>query len=395
MEGTRKWKKASFSTIVWAVLGVVLCAAPPVQADVTVLPGDPCDIDYDVGGFLYVYGTANLDTGAYAAYGIEAHPGSTVNIWGGNIGAGFRVTVFGATTEPPASAAAVTVYGTGFEDDLGPVPYGEWTPDGGSETLIGTYGNGDSISLWFISSVPILLTEPGTTNLPPVAIAGQEGLIGAGGKIHPIYSSEQDTTIVLGQASDPEEEPIEYRWLEGTEVLLDWTSVTTPPEAYLYLSTVAPFSLGDHTLTLEVREVDGDMLEFSDDMTLRILGSLIIDIKPNSYPNNINLGSHGVVPVAILSINEPYFDATLISPDTVFLAGSGVRVRGKGNKYLASEEDVDGDGLLDLVVKVETENLDPGTFQNGGAFLQIRETSDPESPIIDEGWDEITIVPPE
>ena len=78
-------------------------------------------------------------------------------------------------------------------------------------------------------------------------------------------------------------------------------------------------------------------------------------------------------------------------PDTVFLAGSGVAVRGKGNKYLASVEDVNGDGLTDLVVKVETENLDPGSFQDGYAILQVIV----DNIVIYEGSDEIAIVPPE
>jgi hypothetical protein len=75
----------------------------------------------------------------------------------------------------------------------------------------------------------------------------------------------------------------------------------------------------------------------------------------------------------------------------VELAGSGVAVRGKGDKYLAHEEDINGDGLLDLVCKVETENLDPGSFQDGYAIL-TGETYDDLSIV---GIDEITIVPPE
>jgi hypothetical protein len=114
-----------------------------------------------------------------------------------------------------------------------------------------------------------------------------------------------------------------------------------------------------------------------------------IDIKPGSTPNAINLGSNGVIPVAILS--DADFVATDLDPDTVFLAGSGVAVRGKGSKYLASEEDVNGDSLLDLVVKVETENLDPGTFQDGRAILQVIV----DNIVIYQGSDEITIVPPE
>lgn len=80
-----------------------------------------------------------------------------------------------------------------------------------------------------------------------------------------------------------------------------------------------------------------------------------IDIKPGSFPNSINLGSKGSVPVAILSSAD--FDATTINPETVEVAGASVAVKGKG-KLQVSVEDVNGDGLLDLVVHVETESLE-------------------------------------
>ena len=114
-----------------------------------------------------------------------------------------------------------------------------------------------------------------------------------------------------------------------------------------------------------------------------------IDIKPGTNPNHVNLGSHGVLPVAILSSDS--FDATQVNPETVFLAGAGVAVRGKGNKYLAHEEDVNEDGLLDLVLQVVTENLVPGQFQDGSVCL-IGATYGGQQI---EGWDEIVIVPPE
>jgi hypothetical protein len=112
-----------------------------------------------------------------------------------------------------------------------------------------------------------------------------------------------------------------------------------------------------------------------------------IDIKPYSDDNTINLGSNGVVPVAILSSDT--FDATTVDPATVGLNGAGVAVRGKG--ALTHEEDVDGDGLLDLVCKVETENLNPEITQEGYGFLTGRTYGGQEF----EGVDEITIVPPE
>ena len=80
-----------------------------------------------------------------------------------------------------------------------------------------------------------------------------------------------------------------------------------------------------------------------------------IDIKPDSATNSINLGSAGVIAVAILSSAD--FDATTVDPATVSLAGSTVKMVGKAGKLLASEEDVNGDGLVDLLVHVETDAL--------------------------------------
>jgi len=114
-----------------------------------------------------------------------------------------------------------------------------------------------------------------------------------------------------------------------------------------------------------------------------------IDIKPGSHPNAINLGSHGLTPVAILSSEQ--FDATTVDPDTVELAGAGVEVRGKSNKFLAHAEDVNGDGLVDLVVQVATANLEPESLQDGFATLTAK-TYDGQTI---EGTDEVIIVPPE
>lgn len=85
-----------------------------------------------------------------------------------------------------------------------------------------------------------------------------------------------------------------------------------------------------------------------------------IDIKPGSYPNSINLGSAGVIPVAILSTDT--FDATQVNPDSISLAGARVRMVGKSNKSLCHSKDVNGDGQLDLLCQVETAQLmiEPG-----------------------------------
>jgi len=111
-----------------------------------------------------------------------------------------------------------------------------------------------------------------------------------------------------------------------------------------------------------------------------------IDIKPGSDPNAINLGSKGVIPVAVLSTAS--FDAATVDPFTVELGGLGVRVKGKSGNA-GSLKDVNGDGLLDLVVQVETENLDPNQFQDGEVCL----TGTTYGGVAIKGCDEIVIVP--
>jgi hypothetical protein len=84
-----------------------------------------------------------------------------------------------------------------------------------------------------------------------------------------------------------------------------------------------------------------------------------IDIKPGSFPNSINPGSEGTTPIAVLG--SATFDAREVSPTTVTLADAPVKLKPNGTP-MASFEDVNSDGLLDLVVHVITGqmNLNPG-----------------------------------
>ena len=89
-------------------------------------------------------------------------------------------------------------------------------------------------------------------------------------------------------------------------------------------------------------------------ISLSLVRDVAIDIKPGSDPNSINLGSNGVVPVAIFSTED--FDATTVDPLTVTLGQAAVRLRGRGVP-MASFEDINQDDLLDLVLHVETQAL--------------------------------------
>jgi cysteine-rich repeat protein len=109
-----------------------------------------------------------------------------------------------------------------------------------------------------------------------------------------------------------------------------------------------------------------------------------IDVKPESDQNTVQLGSAGVIPVAILGAVD--FDATAVDPGSVVLAGATVRLRGQTERQLCSEKDVNGDGFVDLLCQVETDRLSlevgetlavlegrlyDGTLIRGQAYVRI------------------------
>jgi len=151
MEKNNKHVKVGFATILWAVLAILLCAAPSLGADVDI-PNDgveyniPGDFGPIVSGSLWVNGTVNLLTGADIEWFVYALDNSIVNIKGGTVGWWIDV----------APTATVTLYGTDLaldnngngirDDEDSPLGYGPQTIDG---TVVGFYANGDPISLTF------------------------------------------------------------------------------------------------------------------------------------------------------------------------------------------------------------------------------------------------------
>ena len=86
-------------------------------------------------------------------------------------------------------------------------------------------------------------------------------------------------------------------------------------------------------------------------ITYEIATRVDIDVKPG-----INPRSHGKTPISILS--TAVFDAATVDPLTIRVAGAPINVK-KNGTTASSLEDVNGDGLLDLVVHVSTEALQP------------------------------------
>lgn len=115
--------------------------------------------------------------------------------------------------------------------------------------------------------------------------------------------------------------------------------------------------------------------------------SVAIDIKPGSFPNSINPKSQGKIPVAILS--GAGFDAPL-QVDQTFLLTFG---RTGDEPSLAfcnsSPEDVNGDGLLDLICHFHTLTA---AFQSGDTQGILKGKAVSGIPL--SGKDSVRIVPP-
>lgn len=135
MESTKKWKKRSFSTILWSVMVVLMCVTPSLAYDVygTLNFGTGKDVEMITSDFVDVYGTLgilNMYAGAYNDWGIYAYPGALVGTSGGTI------NIYGCAPgntlwvlEPdlvlwPGLPPVVTVYGPKFR--IGII---EYTPD--------------------------------------------------------------------------------------------------------------------------------------------------------------------------------------------------------------------------------------------------------------------------
>jgi hypothetical protein len=106
---------------------------------------------------------------------------------------------------------------------------------------------------------------------------------------------------------------------------------------------------------LRISNVARSEEEIRDYVAPFLITTVTIDIKPGSFLNSINLKSKGNnVPVAILS--DSTFDATTVDRSTVVFAGAFPLPIGQTPK------DVNGDGLLDVVLHFNTQdlNLQPG-----------------------------------
>jgi len=187
----------------------------------------------------------------------------------------------------------------------------------------------------------------GTVNLYPGAYVN-ESIYAFDGSAVNIYAGELGANysiILMGSTSTA------VVTVYGTGFAVDWDLDGTADPLDPSKTEFTPFDNGS---VLEGTYKNGypiNLLFLSDvPIHLKALDDEVeidVDIKPGSNPNNINLKSKGVVPVAVLTTED--FDAGDVDPTSVVFAGaSPVRWR------LC---DVDNDGDVDMLYHFKTQEL--------------------------------------
>ena len=198
-----------------------------------------------------------------------------------------------------------------------------------------------------------LASEPAT---PPIADADGP------------YTIYVDDTLTLDASgsTDDHNNIVSYIWDldDNNSFETDAGSNAVFDVNYAYLQSLGLLVNNAYKIHLKVTDTEG--LSDVNNTTLTIIPipalQVIVDIKPGSCPNPLNVKSSGVLPVAILGTAD--FDVTTIDPTSIRLAGV--------SPLRSSFEDVAGpvadsndcnctddgpDGFLDLTLKFKTQDI--------------------------------------
>ena len=118
--------------------------------------------------------------------------------------------------------------------------------------------------------------------------------------------------------------------------------------------------------------------------------TVVIDVKPGSDSNKINLSANGLLPVAVLSTAD--FDATLFTPEMAHLSDAAAPMGCAGAEAVRwAYTDVNADGLIDLVFFFRIQDLDL-TYATTEVLLMAHGTYNGVTIHI-EGTDAVTVKP--
>ena len=308
----------------------------------------------------------------------EAAGVATITV--GRLGAITRtVTVDFATSDGTATAGSdytatsgTLTFAAGVNSASFTVPITSDTVAEGNETVQLTLMNAVGATLVTPSTATLTITNANTstgTNVVVQPLDSTSGTTPVTLQFSSVTSAGNTTLTTSGSGAPPPSgfqlgNPPTYYEISTTAtfsgsvtVCINYSGVSVDDEANLRLYHSESGVWVDATTSLDTTNdiICGSVTSFSAFALFEPIPiPVTIDIKPGSFPNSVNLGSGGTVPVAIFSTQT--FDARTLNPSTITLASAPVKLKGQGTP-MASFQDVNGDGLPDLVVHVSTETL--------------------------------------
>jgi hypothetical protein len=378
------------------------------------------DDDDDLIVFTWTFGDGTCPGPAACSDDAPAHAYADDGTYGWSVQAtdGFDVAAFGTTIDITNVAPVVDAGAATETIDEGDTfsRSGSFT-DPGADTWTGTvdYDDGDGVETLTLVGKTFSLSHtyvdgPGLFN---VAVevedddtgVGTDGIAVTVNNVAPVVNAGSDVTLTSGETfdfsgsfSDPgvEDDPWGWviTWNDGLMPLT--TSGSSSDQSALIEASRQVCAAGDFTVTLDVTDKDGGTGQDGVTVTVDYLAVEIV-IQPNGedLENPLNLRRGGVVPVAILS--TPTLDATTLEPATLTLGDetdpdTSAGQRGNGD-YLTSVEDVNGDGLMDLVVSFPMQELvGNGDVDLGTTSLVLRGVQ-ADGCVNVRGIDDVTIRP--
>jgi hypothetical protein len=208
----------------------------------------------------------------------------------------------------------------------------------------------------------------------------------------PVFNEGQEIYYVYEWSIeyDPED-TVNYNWeVTDSSGELIGSGIITPTDLPVTGKAVYERAAdeGQHSsfVTLSVNPVEGDEVIEPVTNDLYYYGipaaeEIVIDIKPGSDPNSINLRSQGVVPVALID-----FDPSILEGATLTFAGA-VALRW-------AVEDVDGDGDPDVICHFRTQELElKGDSTTAGVEIGTYDEIAEQEVTSYAGEDTVNIVP--